>query len=584
MVMLFEVSWEVCNKVGGIYTVIRSKVPSINEHYANYVLIGPSFDQQSAEFDPQPTPAEWRGIFDACARRGVQCHYGTWLVPGEPAVILVDSKALFSRKDEIKYMLWEKYRIDSLRSSFEFEEPMCFATAAGILIEEYARSHDDVIAQCHEWISGFALLHLHAAGAKVGTVFTTHATMLGRSICGNNHPLYEMLDNIDATEWAYRLNVQDKHLTEVACAKTAHVFTTVSEITGLEAEKLLGRKPDVLLYNGFYTDQFPTFEETSMRHYYSKEHLREFTAYMFFPHYVFDLDKTLFFFTSGRYEYQNKGMDVLVDSLAALNNRLKQEKTDVTVVVFFWVIMGRSGVRHDVLESKNFYQHIKSAIEWQSKSLQQKIILDFLSGHKPGDDDLFTSSFIRELHEDIRHFRKSGDAPLVTHDGPGDGDPIIAHCKAVGLDNQEEDRVKVILYPGYLDGSDGVLNLQYYDATVGAHLGIFPSLYEPWGYTPLESAVLGVPAITTDLAGFGRYMQSYGDKNPGIFVLPRLHVPRDTVVKNLAEQLYAFTKYDRSMRVQHGFGAKQLANLCDWRNFVKHYLDAHNTALEKARR
>jgi glycogen(starch) synthase len=584
MATLFEVSWEVCNKVGGIYTVVRSKVPFIKEHYSEYVLIGPAFEQ-SPEFDERPVPERWRNVLKTLEGRGVRCRYGTWMVPGEPTTILVDFHALFEQRNAIKAGLWERYGIDSLKSAWEFDEPMCFATAAGMVIEEYAKEHDDrIIAQCHEWISGFALLHLNAVGAKVGTVFTTHATMLGRTIAGNGHPLYDMLSNINPAEWAYRLGVQDKHLTEVACAKTAHVFTTVSEITGLEAEKLLGRKPDVLLYNGFFIDKFPTFEETSLRHYHSKELLREFTAYMFFPHYVFDLEKTLFFFTSGRYEYQNKGLDMIVDALAELNRRLKEERSDVTVVMIFWVIMGRAGVRHEVLERKNFYEHIKSAIEWQSKSLQQKLILDFLSGHKPGEDDLFTSSFIRELHEDIKHFRRPGDAPLVTHDGPGESDPIIARCKAVGLDNQEEDRVKVIIYPGYLDGSDGVLNLQYYDATVGAHLGIFPSLYEPWGYTPLESAVLGVPAITTDLAGFGRYIKGRNlPSENGVYVLKRMGVPYNETVRALVDELHKFTSFDHAERVQRGYSAKTLASLCDWKNFAQYYLTAHNMALERAK-
>ena len=580
MAVLFEVSWEVCNKVGGIYTVVRSKVPLIKDQYDDYVLIGPLL--QNAEFDPRPAPEHWQIIFDRLAPRGIKCQYGAWLIPGEPTVILIDAGGLLNQKNEIKFKLWEQYHIDSMHAAWEFEEPMCFATAAGMLIEEYAKGSNEVIAQCHEWIAGFALLHLHSVRAKVGTVFTTHATMLGRTIAGNGHQLYEILDKINPGEWAYKFNVQDKHLTEVACAKAAHVFTTVSEITGLEAEKLLGRKPDVLLFNGFYTEKFPTFEETSLRHYNSREQLREFAAYMFFPHYTFNLEKTILFFTSGRYEFQNKGMDVFIDALAALNKKLQEERSETTVVVFFWVIMGRQGVLRAVEENKNFYQHLKSIVDWQSKALQQRIILDFLSGHKPGDDDLFTSSFMREMHEEVRHFHRSGDPPLSTHQVPDD-DALLSGCRKAGLLNRKEDRVKVIIYPGYLDGSDGVLNLQYYDATVGAHLGVFPSQYEPWGYTPLESAVLGVPSITTDLAGFGRYIDSAQLPGKGVYVIKRMGVSRDVFVKSLFEQLHLFTKLDRSERIQNGFGAKMIANTCDWKNFVQHYYDAHKLALERSR-
>jgi glycogen synthase len=578
--VLFEVSWEVCNKVGGIYTVVRSKIPFIKPHYQEYVLIGPAFDV-NPEFEPRPASSAWQEIFAAAERRGLKCHYGVWLVPGEPITILIESRALVDKKNEIKAKLWEQYKIDSLRSAWEFEEPMCFATAAGILIEEYAkRNEKQIVAQCHEWISGFAVLHLRDAGVKVGTVFTTHATMLGRTLAANGHPLYEMLENINSAEWAYRYNVQDKHLTEVACAHAADVFTTVSEITGLEAEKLLGRKPDVLLFNGFYTEKLPTFEETSLRHSHSKRALHELIAYTFFPHYTFNLDKTLIFFTSGRYEFQNKGIDVFIESLGMLNEKLKAENADVTIVAFFWIIMGRNNPHMQLLENKNFYTNLRSAVEWQTKALQQKIILDLLSGHKPGENDIFTSAFMQDLHEDVRHFKRRGEPITVTHE-ISYPDPTLEACKAHGLLNRVEDKVKVILYPGYLDGTDGVLNLQYYDATVGAHLGVFPSSYEPWGYTPLESVVLGVPAITTDLAGFGRYMEANRTMSKGVCVLKRMNTRREDVVRNLSQELHRFAKSSHTERVQEGFAAKELATLCDWRIFIKHYLTAHNLATRK---
>jgi hypothetical protein len=360
---LFEVSWEVCNKVGGIYTVIRSKVPFIQQYYKEYITIGPLLEHQP-EFDARPTPPEWEDIFQALEQKGVVCQFGNWLVPGKPIAILIDSSGLVGRKDELKFWYWEQYKIDSLRTTWEFEEPMCFATAAGMLVEEYAKqTNKRIVCQCHEWIAGFCLLHLKRSDVRVGTVFTTHATMLGRTIAGNGNPLYEMLDAINPSEWAYKYNVQDKHFTEVACAHAADVFTTVSEITGIEAERLLGRKPDVLLFNGFFTEKFPTFEETSLKHYQSREMLREFLAYTFFPYYAFDLDKTLICFTSGRYEYHNKGMDVLVDALAQLNRRLKEEQSETTVIMFFWVIMGHGNLRFDVLESKNTYHEVKSLIE-----------------------------------------------------------------------------------------------------------------------------------------------------------------------------------------------------------------------------
>jgi len=588
---LFEVSWEVCNKVGGIYTVVRSKVPFVQRQYKRYILLGPAFDTLGPEFEPHPAPDDLAPVFAELQRRhGIVCHYGVWLVPGEPSTILIDFRALLARRNDLKYWYWERFRIDSMHAAWEFDEPLCFATAAGMLVEEYTRQHaaagtpERIVTQCHEWIAGFALLHLKGSHADVATVFTTHATILGRTIAGNGHSLYEMIDTIDPLEWAYKLNVQDKHTAEVACAHAADVFTTVSEITGMEAERLLGRKPDVLLYNGFHIDSFPTFEETSIRHQQSEELLKEFTAYMFFPYYAFNLDKTLFFFTSGRYEFQNKGMDVFIEALGRLNHRLQEEKSDQTIVVFFWVIMGKGGVRDDLNENKSFYQHIKSSVEWKSKMIQQQLVFDILSGHRPGEDDVFTSALMNDVYSDVQRLRRTGTPPMVTHDiGSWDNDPIVQACRAQGLVNNEADRVKIVVYPGYLDGTDGLLNIHYYDAVVGTHLGVFASAYEPWGYTPLENAVLGVPAITTDLAGYGRYLcsQRVSQETPCMFVLERFKKSHEEVVEKLAQLLAWYAKIDHAERVQQGYLSKSIANMCDWNNFVKHYITAHNIALER---
>jgi glycogen synthase len=579
---LFEVSWEVCNKVGGIYTVVRSKAPFLQEKYQEYVLIGPLIGRQN-EFDPQATPEIWEPIFSTLEKQGIICRYGRWLIPGNPEVILINAPGLIEHKNDLKGKLWERYGIDSWNAKWEFEEPMCFATAAGMLIEEYAKqTGKQTLCHAHEWIAGFSLLHLKAAGARVATVFTTHATMLGRTISDSNQPLYDLLGKIDPKEWAYRYNIQEKHLTEVACAKACDLFTTVSDITGLEAEALLGRKPEVILYNGFSVDRLPTFEETNLKHYHSREQLHELIAYTFFPHYAFDLENTLLFFTSGRHEFHNKGIDVLITSLGRLNRQLKEEKSNRTIVMFFWVIMGRGNVRSDLLEQKNTYFELRSSVNWQAKQLLHKVSLDFLSGRTPGKDDLFTSDFLQGLKEELKHIRREGNPPLNTHDVYDEQqNPILTACRHEGLLNREEDKVKVLVYPGYLDGSDGLLNLQYYDATVGAHLGIFPSCYEPWGYTPLESAMLGIPAVTTDTAGFGRYV-SAATHGKGIFVIPRFKRSEEEATASLTQTLHSFTLLDRDERVQQGFLAKTLANSCDWKKFIQNYLTAHNMALERA--
>lgn len=575
---LFEISWEVCNKVGGIHTVISSKVPFIRPHCADYICIGPSLGQ---DFEQRPAPQRWREVFAALEARGIACRYGVWPIPGEPTAILIDAGKLLEERNRIKHLLWERHGIDSLNAAWDFDEPMCFATAAGMLVEEYVRRFPGkAVAHCHEWMAGFAILHLKDCGAAVATVFTTHATMLGRSIAGSGHALYELIESIDPREWAYRLGVAEKHLAEVACARAADVFTTVSEITGMEAERLLGRKPDVLLFNGFHTDRFPTFEETSLMHLRSREVLRELASHVLFPHYTFDLEKTMLFYTSGRYEFQNKGMDILIESLGRLNHALSG--TDRTVIVFFWIIMGRHGIRAEIAESRDFYHYLKSHVEWHSKPLLRRIVLDLLSGHKPGAGDVFTSRFLEELRSGIRPLAREGTPALSTHEvHGGDSDAILSACRQAGLLNRKEDRVKVILYPGYLTGSDGLLNLSYYEAISGTHLGIFASSYEPWGYTPLESAALGVPAITTDLAGFGRHIDGERTTDKGIIVLKRLRRPREDVVAELAKSLQDFSELSHADRVLHGFAAKEFASACDWSVFIGQYREAYAKALER---
>lgn len=573
--MLFEVSWEVCNKVGGIHTVIQSKLAEIHNCSTNYLLIGPLLGNNS-KFEEREPPVHWREIMDELQGRGVRSVFGVWLTAEEPEVLLVDGSQL--DENELKKKIWEEFQIDSMNASHEFDEPLQFATAAGIAVELYAnRNKERIVLQCHEWMAGFALLHCINI-PNVATVFTTHATILGRTIMGNGYQLYEIINDVNPSEWAYRFNIQDKHLAEVACAKYANVFTTVSEITGKEAEKLLGRKPDVLLFNGFSTERFPTFEETSIKHNTSREALKELVAYIFFPHYAFDLDNTLFFFTSGRYEFQNKGIDVLIEALGELNKRLKEEESEKTIVMFFWLLMGRHQVKLELLEKKNAFYHIKSYVEWQSKPLMQKMIFDFMSGHRPGEKDVFTSDYIKNLQRNIRPVRLQGAPPILTHEiDNAAGDPTLKACHANNLNNREEDKVKVLFYPGNLDGTDGLLHMDYYDTTVGTHLGIFPSHYEPWGYTPLESAVLGIPAVTTDLAGFGRYVK---DKK-GIFVVPREGRSQSDVVKDLVEVLRSFVNMTHEERVQQGFAAKTTAASCDWKCFIGNYVDAHNLSLER---
>lgn len=584
---LFEVSWEVCNKVGGIYTVIKSKSSEMMRLYKNYFLIGPYFEHNvKVDFVSMDPPADFKKVFDELRNEGVICHYGKWLeIKGKPYTILIESNGLLSRKNEIKGKFWEYYKIDSIRAGWDFEEPAIWSYAVGMLIERLQKNAlrgKKIVGHFHEWLSGFGLLYLSKYCPDVATVFTTHATILGRTLSSKGVDIYGYLENINVGYEIYLNNIEAKHHTESATAKNAHVFTTVSEITGIESERFLGRKPDVLVLNGLDLKKFPSFEEISIKHITSRDKIREFLTYYFFPYYTFDVNHNLIAYTAGRFEYRNKGYDLIIKALGMLNQRLKNEKSEKTLSMIFWVPMQHYGIRLDVLENKNYYMHIKNYVFTNSPEILKKITYDFISKNE-NIGELFTESFIKEIKKDIVTFSRKGDPPQSTHN-IDENNPVIVSLRENGLLNRKEDPVKVIIEPVYLDGMDGFIDLTHYDVMIGCHVGLFPSYYEPWGYTPLESAALGVPSLTTDMSGFGRYIKTQNPENKGIMVLDRFKRPESEVVNDFCNVLLRFLNMEHSDRVNYKLKAKALSGYADWELLIKNYIEAHNIAVERVKR
>lgn len=591
---VFEISWEICNKVGGIYTVIKSKAAKMKENYPNLLLVGPYVEKSAKyEFLEEDTPKELESTFKDLEGQGIKAHYGTWQAKGDPKTILLEFQALYDQKDQLKKDYWDSFKVDSLHVGWGYEEPMVWATAAGKLVESFAKNHADkkVVAHAHEWLSGFAILHLKKYKAKVATVFTTHATMLGRVLASAGYPLYEELDKLNPEEEARNRGVMDKYSTEVACAQNADIFTTVSEITALEAEKILGRKPEVLVLNGLDIAQFPSFEETSVKHRENRDIIREFISYYFFPYYYFDLENTLTFFIVGRYEFKNKGVDIFIKSLAALNEKLKAEKSDKTIIAFFWIPREVMSTKRSLAQNKISHHRIQHYIEEHKEFIEKRLVDNVMRCNEQGcfvdekaffQRSIFGSDFLKQVRQMRLAFTQEGNPPLSTHDISGEGeDVIIKSLVESGLDNREDDKVKVIFYPIYLSGVDGLIDLSYYDVITGCHLGLFPSYYEPWGYTPLESAALGVPSLTTDLGGYGRFLLSKDKGDEGVFVLKRHKRPEEHVVHEFTETLYNFTQLDLKERVDQKLYAKQTSNLADWKVFIDNYIKAHNLAIKK---
>ncbi|MEK6967494.1 MAG: glycogen/starch synthase, partial [Nanoarchaeota archaeon] len=509
MAWVFEVSWEICNKVGGIYTVVRSKVPYMLEAYKdNYVAVGPYFPKKAAgEFVEEIPPAEFRDAFEKLRQNGIVCRYGKWMIPSKPKTILVDFSSFASQKDRIKNDLWNWFKVDSLGTQYyDFDEPVVWASAVGMLLCEL--SLPQMVVHCHEWLAASCLLHIKARNAPIATVFTTHATILGRTISSSGEPLYETLGTFDPEQRARQFGIQAKFLLERAAAQNTDVFTTVSEITGLEAEKLLGRKPDVLVLNGLDISGFPSFDESSIKHQLFKRKIKEFIIQYFFPYYKFSLDETMLYFICGRHELRDKGIDVFIKSLGKLNQELISKKSEKTAVVFLWVPGNVKGIRPELIENMTYFKDIHEQLIDESDIIKERLLYDvFMESPIDGKRLLGESSYF-SIQKKMLRFKRQGLPPVSTHELFDEGtDDILSCLREARLFNAPSDRVKVIYYPVFLSGADRLLDVGYYEGISGCHLGVFPSYYEPWGYTPLETAALGTCAITTDLAGFGKFIK-----------------------------------------------------------------------------
>ena len=584
---LFEVSWEVCNKVGGIYSVLTSKAALMNKYYkGRYILIGPYFEQRvKGEFQECPPSKAYENVFGQLKKEGITCHFGNWLVKGEPFVILIDFKEAWKEVNTIKRALWDDFSVDSLYSGYDFDEPLVWAHSVGKVVEKFVALFKGkrLVAQFHEWLSGAGLLYLKEHGVPIGTVFTTHATTLGRTLAFHNIDFYSRFKEINPDEKARELHVHEKHQLEKQAALHATIFTTVSEITGLEAEHFLGRKPGVILPNGLDANQFLNFEEIAWKHQVQRNRLREFLFSYFFPYYTFDLEETLFYFIASRYEFRAKGIGLFINALALLNKRLVETKSKNTVVVFFWVPSQVKQVNPELLENRELYQDVRDYLEETSHETKERLLYTIMEGKRLNDKTMFQEDVLFEIKKRILKFKREGTPPLATHYLTNPHDQILRAFVQAGLDNKKSDRVKVIFYPVYLSGHDGLTNLNYFESIQASHFGIFPSLYEPWGYTPLETAAFGVASLTLTLSGFGQFCHKFvkGKKSPGIFVLEGFDKSDETLVEEMGDVLYRFSQFSRRERIENKIQARKVAALADWKALIKNYIIAHNSAVEK---
>ena len=592
--LLAEVSWEACNQVGGIYTVLRSKVSSIIEHMGdNYCLVGPYIDHNvSTEFEEADKNVN--DIFSKVVQRmremGFDVHYGKWLVTGRPNIVLLNPYCVYDKLGEIKYNYWEHHHVEIPDGDSLIDQLLAFGFLTKIFFDILAskkRKSMKVIGHFHEWMAGIPIPEMRHDQLPVSIVFTTHATLLGRYLAMNDPEFYNHLPFFDWQSEAVNFNIAAQVQMERAAAHGAHVFTTVSEVTAKECESLLGRYPDFITPNGINIERFVALHEFQNLHKEYKNKIDEFVMAHFFPSYTFDLDNTLYFFTSGRFEFRNKGFGMTLEALARLNYMMQKENVKKTVVMFFITKQPYHSINPQVLESKAIMQELHNTVEAIKKQVGERL---FLTAASIPDNKLPQLSDFVDDYWRLRFRRtllswKSNRLPfIVTHNLVNDtDDPILVFLRTANLLNNPYDKVKIVYHPEFIIPTNPLWGIEYDQFVRGCHLGIFPSYYEPWGYTPLESIARGVPAVTSNLSGFGDYVLKTmaQPEEKGIFVVDKIYKTFDESAQQLADLLFRFVKLDRRGRIEMRNKAEAASVNFDWKILNKYYEKAYTVALER---
>ncbi len=538
---VFEASWEVCNKVGGIYTVLSTRAKVLRETMGdNLVFIGPDVwkGRENPVFEKDDTLfPKWVA---KAAREGVSVRAGRWRIPGRPLVILVDFAPYYAVKNEIYGSMWTDFQVNSLHAYGDYDEASMFSYGAGRVVESFYNHYlrkggKRVVYHAHEWMTGLGALYVRRHVPAVATIFTTHATSIGRSIAGNGKPLYDYLYAYNGNQMAQELNMEAKHSIERQTAHNVDCFTTVSDITARECEQLLDCRCHAVLLNGFESDFVPAPASFARARKKARKALlsvaNALTGCVF-------TDDTVIVSTSGRYEYKNKGIDVFLDAMSRLrsDDSLKRD-----VLAFVQVPAWVAGPRADL-----------------AKRLKGRLVL-----HTPLDNPVITHD-LHNAHEDV----------------------ALNAMRWFGIRNERGDKVKVIFVPCYLNGRDGIFNTPYYDLLIGNDLCVYPSYYEPWGYTPLESVAFSIPCITTSLSGFGLWAnkEKGGQSHitDGVEVINRTDYNYHEVVDAVAGTIVQYASLGKEWRDEARKAANEVAQKALWEHFIRHYYEAYDTAIRNA--
>ncbi len=590
--ILIEIAWETCNQVGGIYTVIRTKVPSMVEKWGDdYFLLGPYFPQTaSAEFEPihDLDDSVLGKTIQKMRSMGYGVHYGYWLVTGKPRIVLFDFWSIYENVNALKAGLWERHQVSTLNAEELVGHVIAFGEMVRVFLTELAKEQQnktDIIAHFHEWMAASAVPDLRKDQVKVATVFTTPATMLGRYLAGNVPNFYEKLSTFDWLKEAKHYGIEAQASIERLAAQNAHSMTTVSDVTARECEFLLGKVPDLILPNGLNITRFSAMHEHQNLHTKYKDRINEFVMGHFFQSQPFNLEKTLYFFTSGRYEYSNKGYDLTLEALARLNWKMKQAKIDKTVVMFFITKQPYHSIDPEVLHSRAVMDEIRETCNAIEKQVGDQLFRASASSSDLKMPDL--NSFVDEywrlrLRRTIQTWKNNKRPKVVTH-LLKQNDGITDFVQKANLMNNPDDKVKIVYHPDFVVSSNPLFGLDYGQFVRGCNLGVFPSYYEPWGYTPLECIARGVPTITSDLSGFGDYMmQIMRDyEHWGVMVVNRKTQDFYKAAEQLSEMLLKFVKQGLRERITQRNRVESISDTFDWSNLRTYYDTAHDLALKR---
>ncbi|KAF9383717.1 glycogen synthase isoform 1 [Podila verticillata] len=588
--LLFEIAWEVANKVGGIYTVLKSKAPVTSHEYGDrYTMIGPlSYKTAPLEVETlEPDTPELRLTLESMKERGVKFLYGRWLIEGAPKVLLFDTGSVYHKLDEWKGDLWNVAGIPSPPNDHETNEAILFGYLVAWFLGEFV-THEKtsaVIAHFHEWLAGVGIALCRKRHIDVTTIFTTHATLLGRYLCAGSVDFYNNLRNFDVDHEAGKRGIYHRYCIERAATHCCDVFTTVSHITAYEAEHLLKRKPDGVLPNGLNVVKFSAMHEFQNLHAVSKDKIHNFVRGHFYGHYDFDLENTLYFFTAGRYEYRNKGLDMFIESLQRLNEKLKACNSPMTVVAFLITPAETHSFTVETLKGQAVVKQLKETVADIAKRMETRLFEKAARG-----GDVTTTQFLTNEDQILlkrRTFalKRSTLPPIVTHNmADDDKDPVLNQLRRLGLFNHSSDRVKIVFHPEFLNSNNPLFGLDYEEFVRGCHLGVFPSYYEPWGYTPAECTVMGVPSITTNLSGFGCFMDDniVDSSEYGIYIVDRRMKSVEESIQQLADQMLVFCQKSRRQRINQRNRTERLSDLLDWKRMGLEYIKARQLALRRA--